>query len=593
MSLPSWQTLGQAKCQAILNAIPEKWRLEHPLPPDEELRDVTGDYIRQFLTQREIEITEKDAVDIVAQTSTGRWSALEVTEAFCHRAALAHQFVNCLHEVFFESAIEAAKEQDAYFATHNTPKGPLHGLPISLKDQFHIKDVETTMGYVGWINTFEGKPIDPNTTKKESELVRELRALGAILYCKTSVPATLMAGETVNNIIGYTWNPKNRLLSSGGSSGGEGALIALRGSPAGFGTDIGGSVRIPAGFNGIYGLRPSAGRIPYQGAANSLDGQGCILSVVGPMAATARSLTLLVKAVLGMQPWTRDPLALELPWREEVVEQTRGLIERARSGSSDSVLAFGLMKYDGIDRVHPPIARGMRIVEQTLQRLGHKIIEWKPPSHRTAVEIFAKVFDMDGGADAKHHFGLSGEPRPEQIIGSQSGIQMTASEIAALNVAKREYQKQYLDYWQSTAELTGTGRPVDGLFCPLAAHAAVFPYEYKSVAYTAFVNVLDYTSLAIPVTFADQNVDVDPADSSDRRHLDYYAEIYDGAPVGVQLVGRRLQEEKMLTLAEYLGDEIARDVKEGPRELGFCVYCYGYHVTVEGDARAKCRAYKT
>jgi preprotein translocase subunit SecD len=97
MTCPTWQTRGQAKCQAILNAIPEKWRLKHPVPPATELRDVTGDYIQQFLTEREIEITEKDAVDIVAQTSTGRWSALEVTEAFCHRAALAHQLVR-LHK---------------------------------------------------------------------------------------------------------------------------------------------------------------------------------------------------------------------------------------------------------------------------------------------------------------------------------------------------------------------------------------------------------------------------------------------------------------------------------------------------------------
>lgn len=89
----SWQLKGEAKRQSILNAIPTKWRLTHPVPPATELRDVTGDYIRQYLTEREIETTETDAVDIVAQTSTGRWSALEVTEAFCHRAALAHQLV--------------------------------------------------------------------------------------------------------------------------------------------------------------------------------------------------------------------------------------------------------------------------------------------------------------------------------------------------------------------------------------------------------------------------------------------------------------------------------------------------------------------
>jgi len=151
--------------------------------------------------------------------------------------------VNCLHEIFFEAALADAQALDDYYTKHNKPIGPLHGLPISLKDQFHVKGVETTMGYVGWIGTFEGKK---NTGKEkvfESQMTRELRELGAVLYCKTSVPHTLMSGETVNNIIGYTWNPKNRNLTSGGSSGGEGALIGLRGSPVGFGTDIGGSIR--------------------------------------------------------------------------------------------------------------------------------------------------------------------------------------------------------------------------------------------------------------------------------------------------------------------------------------------------------------
>jgi amidase len=260
--------------------------------------------------------------------------------------------------------------------------GPLHGLPVSLKDQFHVKGVETTMGYVGWIGTFQGKKHDPRFRKEESELVRELRNLGAVLYCKTSVPATLMAGETINNIIGYTWNPKNRLLSCGGSSGGEGALIALRGSPVGFGTDIGGSVRIPAGFNYLYGLRPSSGRMPYQGAANSMDGQSTILSVIGPLAPTARSLTLLFKTVLSQEPWYHDPLVLELPWRDAVAEETRRRIDQAKAGKSS--LTFGIMHWDGITRVHPPIARGLRIVERTLKRLGHNVIPWNPPSHATA-----------------------------------------------------------------------------------------------------------------------------------------------------------------------------------------------------------------
>lgn len=92
-----------------------------------------------------------------------------------------------------------------------------------------MKGVESTLGYVGWIGTFEGKTGTGKEKVHESEMVRELRNLGAVLFCKTSVPHTLMTGETTNNIIGYTLNPKNRNLSAGGSSGGEGALLGIRG----------------------------------------------------------------------------------------------------------------------------------------------------------------------------------------------------------------------------------------------------------------------------------------------------------------------------------------------------------------------------
>lgn len=276
--------------------------------------------------------------------------------------------VNCLHEIFFDIAVAAATALDAYFAEHQKPVGPLHGLPVSLKDQFHIKGVETTMGYVGWIGTFEGNKGDTRARTFESELVRELRNLGAVLFCKTSVPTTLMSGETANNIIGYTWNPKNRHLSCGGSSGGEAALLALRGSPAGFGTDIGGSIRVPAAFNGIFGLRPSTGRLPYEGTANSMDGQSTILSVVGPMATTARSLKLLVKAILEQSPWNHDPLVHELPWRNSVERQIQ-----ERIGGDPSALSFGIMHHDGVVQPQPPVQRAIRLMEEMLRSQGHQV----------------------------------------------------------------------------------------------------------------------------------------------------------------------------------------------------------------------------
>ena len=134
------------------------------------------------------------------------------------------------------------------------------------------------MGYVSYL----GRPFT-----QESVLTTLLRRAGAVFYTKTSVPQTLMTGETFNNIIGLTTNPRGRRWSPGGSSGGEGALLALRGSCLGVGTDIGGSIRIPAAFNGLYGIRPCHGRLPYAGMANSMAGQETIHSVVGPLGHSA------------------------------------------------------------------------------------------------------------------------------------------------------------------------------------------------------------------------------------------------------------------------------------------------------------------
>jgi amidase len=243
------------------------------------------------------------------------------------------------------------------------------------------------MGYVGWIGTFEGKKGTGKERVFESEMVKELQNLGAILYCKTSVPHTLMTGETVNNIIGYTFNPKNRNLSCGGSSGGEGALIGLKGSPVGFGTDIGGSIRIPAAFNGLYGIRPSSGRLPYEGMANSMDGQNSILSVVGPLATSVGALKLVIKGILSQQPWLHDPLVCEIPWRDE---QEQAILEVVKSSGSGR-LAFGVLRHDGIVQPQPPVRRAVEIAIRTIEKLGHKVIEWKPPSHQAGLDIAVRL----------------------------------------------------------------------------------------------------------------------------------------------------------------------------------------------------------
>ena len=558
-----WRSQAEAKREAISKSIPEKWRLQK-IPSAEEQKDVTGPYIQQLLDEKEVEITETDAVGIAEKVAAGTWSAVSVTEAFCHRASLAHQLVNCLHETFFDAALASAKELDDHYAQHKKTIGPLHGVPVSLKDQFHVKGVETTMGYVGWIGTFEGIKDDPRKGTFESEMVKELRALGAVLYCKTSVPHTLMSGETVNNIIGYTWNPKNRYICSGGSSGGEGALIGLKGSPVGFGTDIGGSIRIPAAFNGLFGIRPTSGRLPYEGMANSMDGQNSVLSVVGPLATTARSVKLLTKSILAQMPWLHDPLVVDMPWRDAEEQAVHDIV---KSSSSEGQLTFAVMKSDGIVNPQPPVARAVATVVEALTSAGHKVIEWKPPSHEKLLEIALKTWVYDGGKDVHDAFGLSGEPLSTQIksaYGEKPIQEFTASEISANNRDKRSFQKEYMEYWNSTAQETGTGKPVDGVICPVAPFPAARPEKYSYYGYTVFVNGLDYTSVVVPVTTSDKTKDhyaegYKPINDEDKKvYENYDAEIYDGAHVSVQIVGRRYTEEKMLAIAEYVGGLIGK-----------------------------------
>lgn len=114
---------------------------------------------------------------------------------------------------------------------------------------------------------------------------------------------------------------------------------------------------------------------------------------------------------------------------------------------------------------------------------------------------------MDGGEDVLHDLALSGEPQLPQCFVAKT-THMTAVQISDLNIRKRRYQKAYLDYWNSTSELTRSGRPVDALICATAPHAAVIPGCFRHVGYTSFVNVLDWTSAVFPVTHADKDSDL-------------------------------------------------------------------------------------
>lgn len=212
MNADSWDSLVHNKRAALFSSIPQEWRLPDVPSPDRCLNVI--DWPRIVLSSEEVLITEAPPLVILTNIHALVWRSEDVTRAFCHRAAVAHQLTNCLTEVMFGTAIETAKELDQYQRDGHGLKGPLHGLPLSFMDRFRIAGVETSSGFVAWLGHKE-------LPQDEGPLVRYVRSLGAIPICKTNVPQSLMLGNTSNNIFGSTLNPYNRKLSAGGAAGGE------------------------------------------------------------------------------------------------------------------------------------------------------------------------------------------------------------------------------------------------------------------------------------------------------------------------------------------------------------------------------------
>ncbi|KAI5299367.1 hypothetical protein KEM55_002239, partial [Ascosphaera atra] len=190
--------------------------------------------------------------------------------------------------------------------------GPLHGLPVSLKDCFKTPPYPSSIGLAKHANV---------PTEREALLVTALKNLGAVFFVKTNVPTSMMLGETINNVWGETRKPVHEKLSAGGSYGGEAAILAMHAAPLGVGTDIGGSIRISCGFNGLYGLKPSFGWTTTAGNQLSLPGQDFVYGVGGPMSTSLDAIRLFCGNVCsaGNEAWDKDPKPVPLPWRKGAI----------------------------------------------------------------------------------------------------------------------------------------------------------------------------------------------------------------------------------------------------------------------------------
>ncbi|KAI3619150.1 general amidase [Moniliophthora roreri] len=538
-----WEDVVAEKRASQSASIPQEWLLGPDKLPPTHVLDVTHIPAQCGLfTPLELEITTSPVETLLSNLSEGKWSSVEVTTAFCKRAAVAHQLVNCLTEIFFHKALKRAAELDEYYKRTGKTVGPLHGLPISFKDQINVKGVETTMGYVSRV----GK-----VAQKNAVLVEILVSLGAVPYVKTNSPQTVMWGETMNNLFGRTSSPFNRSFTPSGSSGGEGSLVGTSFVRVR-------SIRGPAAYAGLYGLRSSYGRLPFAGIDDAADGQNSIKTVAGPLTTSIEGVKILVKSVIQQQPWLKDPLAARKPWNEEeykLIDQNRG--ER---------LCFAIMWNDEITFPHPPITRALEMAKSALVKAGHRGWCFSQKSV-TGVNFYDDIVFSGLADDVKTDIELSGEPLIEHMAlegqTPESYRKLPAESKSAYEVwqaqkRQRTLREEYLQHWNETVSSTGTGRAVDGIIAPVS-HSAGMPHGKNYVYdYTDVWNVLDYPALTIPVGKVDSRVDKKvPRDtffnSRDKKVYEAYdPDVWNDAPIVIQLVGRTLEEEAVVAMSEIV-----------------------------------------
>src|SRR5579859_149921 len=273
-----------------------------------------------------------------------RISPVELIDAHFRQIAKHNSRINAFVVLLEEEAREAARQAEARVMRGETT-GPLHGVPVTVKDSFDMAGLPTLCGSRFRLG---------HRAADDATAVARLRAAGANVLGKTNCPEFLSNYETDNYITGRTNNPWNLERTAGGSSGGESAAISAFCSAGGIGSDGGGSVRIPAHFCGIAGLKPTPGRVSAAGHFPLIAHPGGLLGVAGPMARTANDVRLLFAALSGYD--SQDPFSAPVPLRTPPVVETRvGVMEQfydvpVEAGTRDTVRkAAGILREIGFN----------------------------------------------------------------------------------------------------------------------------------------------------------------------------------------------------------------------------------------------------
>lgn len=533
--MTDWQKLAYARRQKIRSQIPPEWILSQ-----DEIARYQHDILaapKILLTPEEFNLTEsKNAKVLLDKMASGDVLALSVCKAFMHRAAIATQLTNCATEIFFDVGIKRAEELDKYFKDNDKLFGPFHGLPISLKDSYNVPGVDSTLGAVAQIGNAD--------QLKQSHMVSMLLDLGAVLYIKTNIPQTLMTADSENNLFGRTLNPNNPSLTSGGLSGGEGAMVRQRGSIIGVGTDIAGSIRIPSLCCGTYGFKPSSDRVPYGRQRDGVPTYLGIAASAGPLANSFEDLKFFFKEVLNRKPWNYDFNTVNVPYIEPEAKET---------------LAIGVIYEDPGLPVLSPVRRNLKEAAKLLEQAGHRIVELeKFPSFENAyINSFHQFYtQVEGEVNPLKVYTDAGEPVIKSL--SQTGetvyLKKAPDTLEEIVVLYRE-AKNIAEDWHNIF----CDQKLDVILCPGAPTTAPPHDTYGIPPYTCMWNLVNYPALVIPYTGA-QNDDDDIPPQYPAHLNGIYAKYdkasYEGGIGSIQLVAPTNSDEALLSAGELIDNAL-------------------------------------
>lgn len=453
------------------------------------------------------------AVSMAERISRKQLSSIELLQSHLSRIKELNTKLNAFVQVDADGARRQAQHADE--AVRNGEElGPLHGVPISIKGSIEVAGLRCESG---------SKLRQGLIATRDAPLVSRLRRAGAVILGVTNSPELLMAWETDNVLYGRTNSPWDLEHTPGGSSGGEAAAIAAGMSAGGVGSDGGGSIRVPAHFSGICGLKPTPGRIPATGHFPVSAGPFALIGVVGPMARTVSDLKVLFEVMQG--PDDGDPSAAPVPvrWpREDDLKRIR----------------IGYFEDDGRTPVTAETRAAIQTAAQGLRRAGFQVELFRPDGLELARQLWWKIFGVAGGM-------LLG-PMLEGHDGEISPLLKQFSSWVAAEPAHSG--KSLLDTWVQRdllrMKIFAQMRQYPVLLCPAAAVPAFrhgersWQVEGKTVnyldawSYTEWFNLLGTPAAVVPVGKSPE-----------------------GLPIGVQISARPWEEEIVLSVAAALEEQ--------------------------------------